>query len=315
MIKKINISGWSHEEWEADRQQRKTIGGSDAAAVLGLSKYASPYSLWAQKTGMVVPEDISDKEAVRLGNDLEQYVAARWMEESGKKCRKDPYIWTNTDYPFAHANLDRMVTGERAFLECKTTSSYDILQRCRAGDYPEMWYCQMLHYCMVTGFRKAYLGVLVFGHGFFCFELIPSEDEINALARAEADFFDHVMTLTAPPVDGSKASISAINSIYPDSSDGMQVDLSPVHTQIQIYTNLGRQIKELEAQQDAAKAAIQQYMGNAESGVFRGGKISWKTTERLTFDKKQFEADQGTIDQKYFKKSQSRTFKVTVKEN
>lgn len=129
-IERISIAGWSREQWEADRRKRKTIGGSDAGAVLGLSKYATPYSLWAQKTGAIVPEDISDKEAVRLGVDLEEYVARRWTEATGKKLKRDNHIILNTDYPFAHANVDRLVIGEPdAGFEAKTTSSFDRLDR------------------------------------------------------------------------------------------------------------------------------------------------------------------------------------------
>ena len=65
MIRKIPTAAMSKEEWTALRST--TIGGSDAAAILGLNPYKSPYALWAEKTGKVIPEDISQKEAVRLG--------------------------------------------------------------------------------------------------------------------------------------------------------------------------------------------------------------------------------------------------------
>lgn len=45
--------------------RKEGIGGSDAAAIVGLSKWKSPYQLWLEKTGQVEAEDISDKEVVR----------------------------------------------------------------------------------------------------------------------------------------------------------------------------------------------------------------------------------------------------------
>lgn len=77
MISRVSTKDMSREDWLNAR--RRSIGGSDAGALLGLNPYNSPYALWAEKTGKIVPEGIGDREAVRLGNDLEQYVAERWI--------------------------------------------------------------------------------------------------------------------------------------------------------------------------------------------------------------------------------------------
>ncbi|MBQ2486745.1 MAG: YqaJ viral recombinase family protein, partial [Ruminococcus sp.] len=191
MITKICTSDMTHEAWLAKR--RESIGGSDAGALLGLNKYKSPYALWAEKTGKVVPEDISDKEAVRLGHDLEDYVAKRFAEATGKKVRRENHFIFNDLYPFAHALPDRMIVGESAGLECKTTSSWEIIAQCREGKYPDQWYAQVMHYMMVTGAKKWYLAVLCFGHGFYWFEIERSDNEIKALAEAESLFWRHVV--------------------------------------------------------------------------------------------------------------------------
>ena len=100
-----------------------TIGGSDAAAILGLNPYKSPYALWAEKTGEGSSRRIfPQKEAVRLGTDLEEYVAKRFTEATGKKVRRENYTVFRDDMPYAHANYDRLVIGERAGLEIKTTN-------------------------------------------------------------------------------------------------------------------------------------------------------------------------------------------------
>ena len=104
MITKISTVDMDREMWLSKR--RGSIGGSDAAAVLGLDTFRSPYALWCEKTGRIVPEDIGDREAVRLGLDLEQYVARRWMEQTGRKVRRDNHMIYNSRYPFAHANID-----------------------------------------------------------------------------------------------------------------------------------------------------------------------------------------------------------------
>lgn len=310
MITKISTKDMSHEQWLAERN--KSIGGSDAAAVLNLSQYSSQYSLWAEKTGKIIPEDISDREAVRLGTDLEQYVAERFMEATGKKVQRCNFILKNDQYPFAHANPDRMVVGENAGLECKTSSSWDVAQKLRNGDIPPYWYCQMVHYMMVTGAERWYLGALVFGVGFFQFTVERNEAEIAALAHAEEEFWSLVTSDTAPAVDGSAATTDALKTIFRE-SNGRSIDLTGVGDAIEIYKNLTKQIKELSTMQDDAANRIKLYMGDAEKGNYGNTTIIWKSSTRRTFDKEAFERVNGKIADAYYKTSESRTFRVTEK--
>lgn len=311
MITKVSTKDMSREQWLERR--RLSIGGSDTGTILGLNPYNSPYALWCEKTGKVIPEDISDKEAVRIGNDLEQYAAERWMEKTGKKVRKENNIIYNDEYPFAHANPDRIVIGEKAGLECKTTSSWDILQQCREGKYPDNWYCQITHYLMVTGFPRWYLGVLVLGKGFFEFTIERNQAEIDALASAEKAFWEQVTSNTPPTLDGTEATQTALKTILGDSVPGQTIDLTGVGNHLTLWCALRDRIKELEAEQAEHEAIIMQYMSSAEKGSYNNISISFKTQERKTFDRKAFEAANGPIADVFFKKSVSRPFKVTEK--
>lgn len=314
MITRVSTVGMSREKWLESR--RGSIGGSDAGALLGLNPYNSPYSLWAEKTGKVIPEDISEKEAVRLGNDLEEYVAQRFMEETGKKVRRCNAILYNDEYPFAHANPDRLVVGEDAGLEIKTTSSWETLKKCREGTFPDTWYAQMTHYMMVSGAKKWYLAVLCFGHGFFWFEIERDEAEIAALAKAEADFWKLVETDTAPPVDGLASTGDALRTVFPNSEAGSVADLSPVMADIAAWRATKEQIKALESNLAEYQNRICSYMGRNETGIYGDVKVSWKTQIRRTFDAKRFAADHpGMMLDAYYKTSESRPFKLTRKEN
>jgi putative phage-type endonuclease len=152
MIKEIAFN--NHEEWLEIR--KKYIGGSDAAAVVGLNSFSSPYTVWADKLGKLPPKE--DNEAMRLGRDLEDYVAKRFTEQTGKKVRRKNFILWNSDYPFAHANVDRLIVGENAGLECKTTSVLN-LKSFKNGEFPANYYVQCMHYMAVTGYKN---GILLF---------------------------------------------------------------------------------------------------------------------------------------------------------
>ena len=173
----------SREKWLQER--KKGIGGSDAAALLGLNPYVSPYALWAEKTNRLPEKD--DNEAMRQGRDLEQYVADRFMEATGKKVRRKKTMLRNLAYPFAHANIDRWVVGENAGLECKTTSIIN-LKKFKNGEYPAAYYCQCMHYMAVTGADRWYLAVLILNQGFHHFVIERDEEEIAALMQAEQEF-------------------------------------------------------------------------------------------------------------------------------
>ena len=315
MVEKVSTAGWSREKWQSWRRKVQTIGGSDAAVVLGLNPYKSPYSLWAEKTGAVEPEDISDKEAVRLGNDLEEYVAKRWTEKTGKKvCRKNA-ILSNPEYPFAHANIDRAVIGEPdAGLECKTTSSFDMIRKLRAGDIPDSWYCQCMHYMMVTGAERWYLAVVAFGAGFYEFTIARDNEEISELASAEQAFYESILFGPAPSPDGSISSLDTMSKLMPNSRS-RTIDASGAVSYLMEYSAIKKQIERLEGHLHEAEANIKAFMGDAEKAVCSRYSASWKTQERSTFDRKKYEADYGKIPESYFKKSTSRPFKVTVKEN
>ncbi|MBQ0125973.1 MAG: YqaJ viral recombinase family protein [Clostridiales bacterium] len=304
MLNKIKCA--DHDEWIKERS--KSIGGSDAGVILGFNPYKSAYSLWAEKTGAVTPEDISEKEAVRLGNDLEDYVAKRFEEATGKKVRKCNYLVRNSLYPFAHACPDRLVTGEDAGLEIKTTSNYGYIHQCENGEFPEVWYAQCMHYMAVFGAKKWYLAVLCLGKGFYWFEIKRDDNEISALMGAEQIFWEKVTHGTPPDINGMQDEISTLQKVYPQSTN-LEIDLGGVSDHIMQYKAYDDQVKVFEELRNRERAFIEQYMGEAEKGHYGDYAISWKTSERQTFDRKAFEEKHGSIPADCFKTSTTRTFR------
>ena len=112
----ISTKNMPYREWLQYRRQG--IGGSDAGAICGMSPYASPITVWADKKGKL-PEK-PDNEAMRQGRDFEEIVARRFCELTGKRVRRHNFLIRHDTYPFMQANVDRLVIGEKAGLECKT---------------------------------------------------------------------------------------------------------------------------------------------------------------------------------------------------
>lgn len=121
MKKLISTNGLSHEDWLKYRKQG--IGGSDAGAICGLNPYVSPMSIFYEKTSSEVEDH--DNESMRQGRDLEEYVARRFMEETGLKVRRSNVMYQSEEYPFMLVNVDRLISRENMGLECKTASAYN----------------------------------------------------------------------------------------------------------------------------------------------------------------------------------------------
>ena len=296
----------SREEWLKLRSQY--IGGSDAAAVVGLNPFSSPYALWAEKTGQI--PCFAGNLATEVGTFLEEFVAQKFAAETGKKVRKCNQSFLNSDYPFAIANIDREIVGEDAGLEIKTTSELN-MKKFKGGEYPANYYCQCVHYMAMTGKQRWYLAVLIGNRDFQWFTIERDEAEIAALMGAEADFWELVKNRTPPVADGSRATTDAIKKIFAESSEDT-VDLTLKLPALLQYIDLCKQIAELETLRDEAANRIKSFMGDAGGGECDGYRVSWKSSTRRTFDSKKFAKENPGLDLTgYYKETSARTFRVT----
>lgn len=322
-IHKIPTKDMSREAWLEER--RKSLGGSDMGAVLGLNKYRSPYAVWAEKTGRLSEEP--ENEAMRQGHDFESYVASRFEEASGRRVRKLNYILRNDDCPHLHANIDRQVMGESAGLECKTASALN-MKLYAGGEFPESYYAQCVSYLAVTGWARWYLAVLVLNKGFFVWlvttvpnDCVPdwcegkvfvSPDELAALTRCAGDFWhDYVETDSPPPLDGAEGTTGALEAIY--EGGGGEVELFGREKLIEQYQYLAERKKAIDKDMDTIKQQLMADLGDNERGYCGRYTVDWKSQTRQTFDAKTFRRDHPEMELNgYFKTSNFRRF--TIKE-
>lgn len=308
MIKEIAYK--NKEEWLKLRKQLG-IGGSDAGAIIGFNPHKSAYTLWAEKTGKL-PE-FEGNLTTDVGSYLEEFVAKLFEKETGKKVRKKNRILTNTDYPWAFGDIDRFIVGEKALLEIKTTNSIPTMRKIRGGDFPEQWLCQVMHYLAVTGLTKAYLAVLIECRDFKIFELDRDEAEIDALMKAEKEFWELIQTNTAPAADCLKSTSETLTALYPYSNEDT-VNLLCYQNDMSEYFAIQDQIKELDKRKEEISNKIKAFMGESGRGESDCYRVSWTTSTRSSFDSKAFANDYKDIDlSKYYKSSTTRTFRITEK--
>lgn len=207
----VNVTTITREQWLEYR--RSGIGGSDASTIVGLNPFSSSYYLYCEKVG-ALPEK-EDTEAMRQGRDLEQYVAERWMERTGKRVKRNNTMWRSTIWPWMLADIDREIVGENAGLECKTTSLYN-KHDFAGGEIPLTYYVQCQHYMVVMGFERMYLAVLVLNRGFYDFVIERDEEEISALAVAEGEFWERLQREEPPELDGAGSPVPGGGGLPPE---------------------------------------------------------------------------------------------------
>ena len=319
---RISTTDMTRKEWLEER--RKAIGGSDTAGILGQNPYATPYTIWADKTRRLPEKE--DNEAMRQGRDLEQYVADRFTELSGKKTRKINAIIKNPKYPFASANIDRSIVNEPSGLECKTTSLLN-LKKFKDGEFPFNYYSQSVHYLAVTECTRWYVAVLILNKDFKIYQLTRfpndekpewcessvyvSDEEINALMVEEAKFWHLVETDTPPQLSGTKPDTDALSAIYRGENTDDVVNLSAQYPILQKYLGLKTQIKELEQQMTKCEQTLKLSLQDAQIGETGNFLVKWTIQSRTSFDAKQFAKENLTLDlSKYYRKTNYRKFEI-----
>ena len=280
--------------------RREGIGGSDASIIVGLNRWKSPFQLWLEKTGKAEAEDLSGNEYVYWGKVLEEAVANRFCELTGKKVQRRGLLQMD-DYPYIRASVDRMVVGENAGLECKTCNGFSA-KEWEDDEVPAAYYVQCQHYMMVTGCERWYIAVLIGGNHFVWKEIPRNDDEIDILLQAEIDFWHKVEEGIMPEVDGSESCKDALAAEFrggnaelltlPDAAEGI----------IERIRALDDAKKSTEEDLEHHKNQLRRLMGNYELGYAGDYKVTWKTQAgRTTVDSKALKAKEPDIYAKYAK--------------
>lgn len=275
------------EQWLAAR--RSGLGGSDALAVLGLSPYASRYTVWADKSGLLPEQD--DSEVMRWGRLLEPVIAAEFEERTGIPTRACG-LMRHAARDWQLASVDRL-TEDGGVLEIKTTSAY------RAGDWDDDQLAdaaeaQLQHYLAVTGLEHGYAAALIGGQRLEIRHVTRDERLISLMVEAEAELWDMVQSGTAPALDGSEATARALAQLYPHGT-GREVELTAAEvTRLRASLGWAEEAKVLQAERDAVKNEITARLRDADTATYQGQTVAtWRNTGR--FDAERFAADHPDI--------------------
>lgn len=294
------------DEWLGLR--RKGIGGSDAAAILGLNPWKTPMDVWLEKTGEF-EDDPGENEKMYWGNVLEDIVAREFMARTGLKVRRRNAILKHKNRPFMIANVDRLVIGHKAGLECKTAGQYT------AEDWemglPDYYMPQLQHYMAVTGYPVWYVAVLIGGQEFKYYKITRDDYFIRDLIQAEVEFWRLVETRTPPPVDGTKASTELIKKLYPEAEKGKEIQLPfEAFELIQQYERACEEEKQIQLLKDEAANRLKDMLGTAERGSIHGRQVIWQNVASKRLNTKSLQKEYPDIYEQFAQESTYRRFSI-----
>jgi putative phage-type endonuclease len=243
----ILLGTWTPDDpaWHAARMPG--ITGSEIAAVEGLSKWESPFSLWHRKRGLT--SDTVENDEMKWGTLLEPVVLAEFAAAHPELHITKGGTYHHVDRPWQIGTPDGIAhplnAGPASVVEVKTARDDWEWGEPGTDDIPVYYRAQVLWYLDALGLHHAHIPVLIGGSDYREYQITLRPDDKAAQAeiarmRASAHaFLESVRLNQRPSLDGHTATYQTVREL-PDGMDDIDVEVSP----------------ELAARYDTARAAF-----------------------------------------------------------
>lgn len=252
----------------------KLVTASKVAAILGLSPWDSPRSMWHKMHGDV-PWD-SESRPMRRGNMLEDAVLDWWLADNPEweEVQRQPvYRLDGEDWCLATPDMHvrHRDTGEDMLVDAKTTSNDMDWQD---GEAPAYYAASsMFQLAMAPKIRRVCLAVL-FGSPFDLrsYYVDRDDDLIDGVLSRCQEFYASLGADAPPPLDDSTATYDVMRKVHPDIDRDAEVDLTDAEATE--YVAACAAMKAAEARERAAKSVLLDRMGNARIARCNGQVIA-----------------------------------------
>lgn len=261
--------------------RRTGIGASDVAGVLGLSSWSSPWSVWADKVGLLPDDDdLPDDDPREFGRRAEAMLGPWFEDATGLHIQAEQEWATHPEHPWMLATPDGTVFEWRG--DAATTLDYreplgGLEIKTDFGrpwsEVPEHYQTQGQWQMAVKGWERVWFAVL-HGRRFRVYELERDNADIEFMIERVGSFWrDHVLTGEPPPLDGHDATLRALAAIYPTHVDKSSVGIDQVAGALDLLRQAKQARKEAEDNEKAATAVIRWAMGDNYEGTVDGRRV------------------------------------------
>jgi putative phage-type endonuclease len=273
-----NFGDSTNEEWHAARADR--IGGSEAAAILGLSPFESRFSLYHRKLGLVGRQEVNRE--MDWGTRLEPVVIAKWLENHADthEVALQPGSYLSNSHPFMLANLDQAVvrtaTGEIEVVEVKTSPFGDEWGPAGSDIYPVYYRVQCIHYGHVMGAATVHLAVLISGCDYREYTVdmtsADTQADLAIILAAEQQFINDLRSGNRPNIDEHSATYETVRALHPDIEAKEEVELDP--DLANRYVTAKANLAAADNEHATARSLVMDAMGAANYATHNGERIA-----------------------------------------
>ena len=283
-----------------------TIGDSQAAAAIGVSRWKSQMELWLEKTGRKpkgeIPENLS-----KFGNIMEEVIAKEFSQETGLRVRRVSKMYQHPEHEFMIGFIDRKVVGENAFLECKNTSEW-ASNEWKDDNVPLEYWIQCQHYMAIGNFDYCYIATVIGGNRFFYKRIERDNEFIAKLIELEKKFYEMVINDTPPDARDFKDAQLFVEHYYQPTDTVVEIEgLEPL---IKDIIEMKAQVKELQEEIKKREVQIKEMMEEASVAIIGDYEVVWKPQVSKRLDTRRLKKENPEIYQKYVKETTSRVFRI-----
>jgi putative phage-type endonuclease len=265
------------QPWHDVRRSR--LGASEIAAVMGLSPWQSPFSLWCEKSGSIAPQ--FETEEMSWGKDMEEVIARWFAREHPERTVHPCGLWLNIERPYQVAQPDRLInhvdSADIALLEIKTARQDEYWGKPGTDDIPVYYRAQCLWQLDTFKLKTCHIAVSIAGSPPVEYVVTYSADEVALMRAAAVDFLASIERDEPPDIDGHIATYRAVRELHP------LIDGSKVQVDEELA---GQYLAALEGYDDAvtakqeAAARIVAVMGDARYAMLGDRKIAMRVPNR-----------------------------------
>lgn len=266
-----------------DPEWAKRMSASKVSAVLGLSPWESPFSLWHRMAGNIPWED-DDQAQLKRGHYLEPGIR-QWFRDQHTTLQVDRTgSWVHNDRDWQVASPDGIAFTKRlkgltpvAVVEAKTANNDWEWGEPGTDQVPPYYRAQGMWQMDTTGLRVCHFAVLTAFMEFREYVVEYDAEEASFIRDRAWEFLQSLKALVPPSLDEHGATYRAVRQLHPDIDD----------TEVTLDGHLVREFVDCLRNEQAAKTdkaelvtRIAGVMGNSRRATFDGLTIATRMSKQ-----------------------------------
>lgn len=262
-------------------QRRAGIGGSDIAAILGLSPWGNSLSVWLDKKGLSEPKPETPE--MKMGHRLEPVIADMYSEVTGNALITAG-LTVHPNYSFILGTPDRLIANDgNVGLEIKTANPFRASKEWGepgTDEIPQNYLLQCIWYQAITNRDAWDVAVLIGGSDFRIYKIHRDRELETALIERAVDWWTtYIIGNEEPPVDGSDGAADYIKRRFPRNVEPLKIATADVNDILATLASARKELAVAEVTKTLLENQVKLFIGDAAGVESDGFRATWKNSK------------------------------------